>query len=125
MRFANPWRDYKSTFGAKEFFNVHDRGGYFFSVYFSGQLRRQLKLFQQRNDIISLLRRESRPFYRNPAGRHHPDADAIAMWNFEVGSALDRVSDGVAKIQERAFPGNLASVGRHDAGFDRDIPPDK
>ena len=47
------------------------------------------------------------------------------MWNFEVGGAFDRVPDGVAKIQERAFPGNLVSVGRHDPGFDRDIAPDE
>src|SRR5437016_1859180 len=125
MRFANSWRDYKSTFAAKEFFIVHKGGDYFFSVYFSRQLCRQLKLFQQRNDIISLLGSESRPFHRNAAGRCHPHRDAIAVRNFEVGGAFDRVPDGVPKIQERAFPENLASIGHHDPGFDRDIAPDK
>src|SRR6266487_2315868 len=104
---------------------MYDRGGYFFSIHLIRQLCRQLKPFQQRNNIIPLLRRKPRPFYRNAAGRHHPNTQAIAMWNFEVGGALDRVSDGVAKIQERAFPGNLARIGHHDPGFDRDIAPDK
>src|SRR5204862_7187980 len=112
-------------FAAEEFFIMYDRGGYFFSIHLIRQLRRQLKPFQQRNNIIPLLRRKPRPFYRNAAGRHHPNTDAIAVRNFEVGGAFDRVSDGVAKIQERAFPGNLASIGHHDPGFDRDIAPDK
>ena len=45
MRFANSRRDDKTNFAAKEFLIVHDRGGYPFSIDFSRQLRRQLKLF--------------------------------------------------------------------------------
>ncbi len=45
MRFANSRRDDESNFAAKEFFIVHNRGDYPFSIDFSRQLRRQLKPF--------------------------------------------------------------------------------
>src|SRR5436190_19726502 len=125
MRFANSRGKDKSNFAAKEFLIVHDRVGYPFSIDLSRQLRRQLKLFQQRNNIIPFPRRKSGTFYRNRAGRRHPNTDAIAMRNFEVGGAFDRVSDRVAKIEERAFSGNLASIFRHNSGFDRDVAPNK
>ena len=43
------------------------------------------------------------------------------MWHLEISGSFDRMSDGVAEIQQRTFPGNFAIIRGNNLRFDGDV----
>jgi hypothetical protein len=81
---------------------------------------------ERSTDLASLACRQAGSLHGYLCGRNHPETERFAVQQCAVASRdLDRMSHGMAKVQECADVVSLTLIRRDDGRFDREIPFDE